>query len=116
MLVGQPKANNQRTTTSYYIRIRVKMSHEPTIQKLGDMFGCLIKFVHESDPKRKHNYEFAAITHKAEAIIRRLLPYLVTKKEQAELALEYYSNHQEASDEVKLSYFERLKEMNRKGK
>lgn len=76
--------------SSYGERISVGMTHLPTIQRLKDVLGFPGTITVEDRPNnRKPCYRVAAANNKAITIIKKMLPYLFTKSEQAYTALAF---------------------------
>ena len=87
-----PSKNNGRP--SYSVMLKVEMTHEETIIKLRRIWGCGGR--HDHKGTNKPAFGLQANGEQAIHIIRRLLPYLVTKRLQAELVIEYWEQCQNA--------------------
>lgn len=126
MLRAKPGVN-RRKTLSFQIRVSVRMTHEPTLERLHRILGGVFKRgTAPRDPARhKQSYEWYVGDRLAELVLEELLGHLTTKHEQAALVLEFrrkcYPKHfgrnevPKALVEKRLHYFERLTVLNRKG-
>lgn len=81
-----------RRKRSYYIQVSIGMTHLPTIQHIRrtTAVGFFVRSV-PKNPKHRTCYYWTARCKNAAMWLRKLLPYLVTKKRQAKIALEYDS-------------------------
>ncbi len=129
--IGMAKNNpgtNRRKTLSFQVRISVRMTHKPTIEKLHNLFGGTFKSTSNTNPtKHKPTYEWYVGDVKTVEVLSYLLPYLVTKQEQAKLILDFrkscFNWKQDGVIkicpnnlcELRLSYFDKLHALNRKG-
>lgn len=59
------------------------------ITKLHDMFGGYVSTTMKANKSGKPYYMWRAASGKGDAVLRQLLPYLVTKRQQAEVALTF---------------------------
>jgi hypothetical protein len=79
---------NQRQSDRYSLMLKLTMTHKETIDKFYTILpGATIQTGQR--PNRKRTYTLNYRITKAIAAIRLLLPYLVTKKKEAKLALRY---------------------------
>lgn len=118
---------NRRITISFQIRISVRMTHRDTIEKLHSLFGGTFKVCNlRNKTKWKCCYEWYAGDKCTINVLTLVLPYLVTKKSQAELVLDYRKQcfltkpkgQNQCSPEItnlRFEYFKRLSELNKKG-
>lgn len=93
-----------------YPQLRVTVSNYdlPMVDKLYDMFGGSRNIYHKLDRRKVvQRWEVAAV--KAEKTLELLLPFLVTKKPQAELALEFRRNRFSKEDSVWVQEMKKLK-------
>ena len=81
---------NRRWTT-YSLRAIVVNTHVPTLVRFKAIVGIgtirPMAFYGAHSKKSKQRWEWQAVSKQAEMVLRALLPYLVTKKAQAEIAL-----------------------------
>lgn len=120
---------NRRVTESFQVRVNVKMTHEPTIRRLYEIFGGVFKPGGKvrNPEKHKATYEWYVGDLKAAEALRRIVPYTVTKRDQVLLVLEYRERCCSVRHlgrgatcsselvELRRAYFGRLRELNRKG-
>ncbi len=84
--------NRKYTSTRYTLRIIIEMCDIETISFISKMFG------NKPFRKRRRNdrwrpiYEIAWTTDQAENLLKKILPYLQGKRNQAELALQFQYN------------------------
>lgn len=72
----------------YELRIAVKMIHKPTVERIKSIFGRgTITVRHRANQRNQFNWLVGI--HNASAVLRLVLPYLVTKRAEAELGLEF---------------------------
>lgn len=75
--------------TYYLVKIGFVGTASPVVQNLlKENFGGSVYTYTPKDPAHKPVYNWQADGHKAEAALRAILPYLISKKRQAELCLE----------------------------
>lgn len=128
LMTRNAPGTNRRKTLSFQVRISVRMTHNETIRRLGRIFGGTIKGAKARDPKRhRPTLDWYVGDLLTVDVLTKVLPYLTTKREQADLVLEFRQRCFPKlpggrgatcpDDLVKLrrKYFERLRELNRKG-
>lgn len=113
---------NRRATIGYQIRISVRMTHEPTVKKLRFLFGGTLNRVPSRNPqKHKESYAWYVGDLKTVEVLEKILPYLITKRDQALLVLDYrkscYGSHLDGRslESLRGAYFETLRGFNKKG-
>lgn len=119
---------NRRTTESFQIRISVRMTHEETIRRLQGIFGGTVKLAKSCNPSRhRSTFEWYVGDMLTVEVLRVTVKYMTTKKDQANLALEFRNNcfrlHPTgrgaccAPEVVALraNYFNRLRDLNKRG-
>lgn len=117
---------NRRRTPSYQVVAAVAMTHRPTIDRLL-VISNVGKVKEQRARHKNHNATFLWQTtdRKASATLIQLRPYLVTKSERADLAIEFVDRcyqrpgAQDVSDDLALlreEYFQRMKALNKRGK
>lgn len=75
---------------SYRLTLAVSMTHKPTIERLKSLLKVgSITHNKSASSKWKDSWSLHISGEDAVAVIRRLLPYLFTKRAQADLAIEY---------------------------
>jgi hypothetical protein len=80
-------SSKQMVSPKYEIVFQVKMVHEPLIQFIAGVFDETYRINKPSSKKGRPLYCFQLGNKKAERAIKRLLPYLLLKREEAEAAL-----------------------------
>lgn len=111
----------------YSICVHVRMTHKETIYKLreiletGDVSGPRY-----NGPKCKDVYRWAVTKYSAVNLVKEILPFLITKNEQARVFLQFSQNwtrlvnrHTERTEEETLileALWLEMRELNRKGK
>lgn len=94
------KLNNNRP--SYTLILKVDMTHKATINRLRMIFGCGGDYTHPGNKKQGYIVQWNGV--EAYRILKLLLPYLFTKKYEAELGIEYWEKCQnEGGWEKKIS-------------
>lgn len=83
--IARPKG--ARKTNSYRVRMRVSMCDDRAIILLQELFGGKIKTHQPSNPKHKLQYDWMLRSWDARQALKELLPFLVIKKERAEVAI-----------------------------
>lgn len=119
---------NRRRTPSVQVRISVRMTCERTIRKLYELFGGTFKLSLPKNPERhKLVYEWFIGDLDTFDVLCDLLPYLVTKQDQAQLVIEYRneccpSGHRGRGYlcsvglvKRRLEFFHTMAELNRRG-
>jgi hypothetical protein len=116
---------NRRRTLSFQVRISVRMTDKNAIQKLQRLFGGTFKLAHVRNPeKHRATYEWFAGDRRTVAVLQKTIPYMITKKPQARLILDYrrtcfrVRRAGRCSDAVvkrKITYFNKLTALNRRG-
>jgi hypothetical protein len=116
---------NKRTTLGFQVRITVVMTHRSTIRRLRRLFGGLVApAAKPRSSKHKPAYRWYAGDVLAEAVLKKITRYMITKRFQAALVLKYrrrccatHSYRSCPADliQLRLRYFIRLRALNRKG-
>lgn len=80
----------------YCLVIQLAMTYQPVIEILCEEFGGVIYIDHwYVHLKHKPSYKWTVYGRKAAAILAKMLPTLIVKREQAELALRFQANMHE---------------------
>ena len=91
------------------LTFQVSMSHEPTISCIAKSLK-LKYYTYFGTDKPKHQITLASMG-RIKIILERLLPYLITKKEQAKIAIDYIDSRQKrmylSNDNRQYNDFER---------
>mgnify|MGYP001569968818 CR=1 FL=1 len=115
----------RRINPSFQTRISVRMVDYSAVKKLYNMFGGTFKNVKPpNSQKHRASFEWFASDLVSDKVLRKVMPYLVTKKSQASLVVGYRENcvtpltgHVTPKYLVDLrqSYFDNLKMLNKRG-
>ncbi len=114
---GKVKGKNWKNI--YNCSIRVGMTEPEPLLLLYEVFGGALN-IEKRTGNSRDIYRWAATGNKiAPPIIKRLLPYLIVKKEQAETVLEFVENFKlfngkntpDEEYEKRVYYFKKLKEL-----
>jgi len=77
-----------RPRPSWALQVTVGMTHRPTIERLHAMFGGYMRGVNRRSPRRRlWFWQVSSAT--AVRVVRLVRPWLVTKAEEADLALRF---------------------------
>lgn len=116
----QSKSERHNRKVDYYsLRLLVINTHLPLLEWIVFNFGGKIR-KDKSYPNRRQCYRWSICSHKASAIINKCLPYMIIKKNHAEVFIKFASTmshaHVRLSDELleyrKNLYFQ-LKHINK---
>jgi hypothetical protein len=89
----KPNSKNPLWNIRYYAAISVGMSEKKVIEKFEQTFGTNTNMYVECIPNRKTMYRWGTSgTQNMIDIIKKLLPYLIAKREQAKLVLKFCEN------------------------
>lgn len=83
------KENNYQYSVQHYLYLVVVNTNPKPIKLLKEVFGGRIYSLRGTSCGWRPTWRWETVCKKAESIIRELLPYLIVKKEEAELALEF---------------------------
>lgn len=83
------KAKSGRLGFSYRLNVMVRMTHKPTIEKIVSLVGLGKCDRHERDITRKDAFVWSLWTQQAFALLKEILPYMITKRNNAINAIEY---------------------------
>lgn len=76
----------------YYINLRIRMSHRETIYKIQELVGGAVLIENARARTRSHTATQWGVLYtgeRAARILDEILPYMVTKKDQAEVAIHH---------------------------
>lgn len=85
----KPLKSSQNTT--YGLRIGVKMTHLPTVEKIMSIFSTGKIYEDHTNPRIAYKWETR--TKNAYSVLRSIYPYLLTKRKEAFLAIDFYSGY-----------------------
>ena len=98
----------------YSLRIDVVNTDRKLIDYMADVTDTGYTYCYESRKNEWKNIHSWVTTRKsAEEFLREILPYLVIKKERAELALEFRKHSRKV--EKQEQFFEKMKALNKRG-
>jgi len=86
---GAKTKTRRERSPSYTLRLSVRMTHKPTIEKLAEIFDGQCLEIKRRTVKGKIVYGWSVCSHKTLEILELLFPYCVTKKEQIKLAYRF---------------------------
>src|ERR1700747_2590374 len=125
MIHHKPRPNGNGTKWEYWVlRVSVANTDIRLIIWLLEKFGGGFSTGKNKRPNQKDHYQWRLDSKRAEPILRAALPYLILKREQAELALKMISTyklvgckgHPPETIEYRRELATRIKELNRRGK
>lgn len=126
----QKPGTNRRMSTGFQVKISVRMTCERTIRRLFDLYGGTFKLCLPKNPQKHRTcYEWYVGDLKTFEVLCKLVPYLVTKQDQAQLVIEYRNNCYPEPErgrfrgrsctqelvQMRFSYYEALRELNKRG-
>ncbi len=79
------------------------------LQKVKLLFGGSIRFQEEGRNKRIYNWSLSC--SEAVDFLRTLLPFLIEKREQAELALHFHFNKEILSKDDKIILYQKMRDL-----
>ncbi len=78
------------TTRRYVLVLKVTMGHRPTVERIASLLGVGTVQAHVAKSARVNaSYSWVAQSRRAEAALRAVRPYLVTKAKEADVALAF---------------------------
>lgn len=84
-----PVSHTTRASPSYGVRVIFAMTHEPIIKAIAEQFGvsyCCFNLTRKN-VNWKRAYQLQICSIRASQFLQDVLPYLVVKREEAELAI-----------------------------
>lgn len=90
--INMPTSTSKQRSPHFALILQVVNTNRPSLEKLQSIFKCgSIREHHASDvPARSAAYAWYCMSLHANRVIALLLPYLVVKRAEAEVALEFY--------------------------
>jgi hypothetical protein len=110
--------SNRGSYFNYYGRIHVKNTDYRLIQWLLDKFGGN---VHEHLPadlikhKKAYSWYFSGDAHDKEVLLLALMPYLIVKKEQAKILIEFFRMSREVNPAKREELYQKSGTLNHRG-
>jgi hypothetical protein len=106
--------------------LKIQTTHEPTMKYVADLLHCPLSTVYTDHPIWKNSYRAAIYDKKAAEVLKEVLPYLKTKKEQAEVIFKFreaikpgknqFSSTSEEDYSKQHACYLALHELNKRGK
>ena len=85
-----PTSKNGLRNPSYRLTLKITMGCQVSVRKFAELVGDGTSFLHSKGGKRLNpSYSFIAQSRKAQPILQQLRPYLITKADQADIALTF---------------------------
>ena len=118
-VMGRDRKFDHTPNKCIHLELTVNNTHKKSIERLKELFNGNIQFI-QSTNRCKDTWRWVASANVARIFLKSTLPYLITKKEQAEIGLkllnlknfqwssERYSQEQELLNALRL--------LNKKGK
>jgi hypothetical protein len=110
--------SNRGTYMNYYGRIHVKNTDYRLIQWLLDKFGGNVHDHIPSDPikhAKGYSWYFSGDAHDKEVLLLALIPYLIVKKEQAKVLIDFFRMTGEKNPEMREKFYQKMAVLNRRG-
>jgi len=109
-------AGQKETCTNYNSIVVVQNTSKKLIDWLQAKFGGSVYLSKKETDKTKAAYMWRILKKKdIEILLLAVLPYLVVKREQAKILLEFVRLPREANNELRAVYFQQLKVLNARG-
>lgn len=109
-------AGQKNTCVNYNSILVVQNTSKPLIDWLQQKFGGSVYLSKKSTAKTKEAYMWRVLKKKdIEILLLATLPYLVVKREQAKLLLEFVRLSREAQSDTRRHLYERLRKLNSRG-
>jgi hypothetical protein len=103
---------------NYYGRIHVKNTDYRLIKWLLDKFGGTVSNHEPSDPvkhKKAYSWYFSGDAHDKEVLLLSIMPYLIVKKEQAKILIEFFRMHDEKNPAKREDLYQKSLALNHRG-
>jgi hypothetical protein len=107
---------HKETCTNYNATMQVQNTSKPLIDWLQKKFGGSVYLSKKATEKTKEAYMWRVLKKKEiEILLLATLPYLVVKREQAKILLDFVRLTSEANTDLRAAYFQRLRVLNSRG-
>ena len=83
------RSRQDRISPEFSLRLQINMTDPSTVRHVRSLTHCGSIRKRRVSAGRKEQFEWQAKQRQAAGILRRCLPYLVTKKREAEIALQF---------------------------
>lgn len=109
--------SNRGSYMNYYGRIHVKNTDYRLIKWLVDIFGGNVHQNNPVSPKHAiaYSWYFSGDAHDKEVLLLAVLPYLIVKKEQAKVLVEFFRMSGEKNPEKREELYQENMVLNRRG-
>jgi len=120
----KPRRKAKRITPIYELTLKIDNTNKEVIDKFWETFGVGCKtFRQRNGPNGKPLYGTVVKQDKALAILEKIEPYVIVKREHIKLAKEFIRQKQEfhgkkiTDEEItkRESFYQRMKELNKRG-
>jgi len=109
-------AGQKATCINYNSTLQVQNTSKQLIDWLQTKFGGSVYLSKKETEKTKEAYMWRVLKKKEiEVLLLATLPYLVVKREQAKILLEFVRLPREANNELRAVYYQRLRILNSRG-
>jgi hypothetical protein len=102
------------TKGNLYVVIKINMTHFGVIDALHKQFGGAF-YTRAATNKNRASFVWGVKNNPAIPILVSIYPYLIVKKEQAKLAIQFYSLNEAANPEIFTYFKEQMHILNKKG-
>lgn len=94
--VSKPSEKRQTISPSHWLQVSISMTHQPTIEWLHTNFGGHVTNNGKSESRgaRRPCYAWRLEGNQAKDFLHKVTPYLICKREQALLAVEFQAKRQ----------------------
>lgn len=110
--------SNRGSYMNYYGRIHVKNTDTRLIKWLVDNFGGNVHTNIPADSAKHavaYSWYFSGDAHDKEVLLLALLPYLIVKREQAKVLVEFFRMTGEKNPEKREQLYQRMTALNKRG-
>jgi hypothetical protein len=110
--------SNRGNYMNYYGRIHVKNTDYRLIQWLLDKFGGNVHEHIPADPTKHakaYSWYFSGDAHDKEVLLLALMPYLIVKKDQAKILIDFFRMTGEKNPPVREILYQKIHTLNRRG-
>ena len=110
--------SNRGNYMNYYGRIHVKNTNTNLMDWLVQHFGGNIHTNNPTDKLRHaiaYSWYFSGDAHDKEKLLLAIMPYLIVKKEQAKILLEFFRISGEKNPEKRENLYQQIHALNRRG-
>ena len=104
--------HQRRRNPSYQVLVRVAMTHLLTMQRVQELMGGNLRTRKGRQAQHNDCYECNRADNNAIVVLQSILPYLITKRAQALLAIDFRNTPVGQGED----FFLRMKVLNQRGK